>query len=262
MVICKLKGGLGNQLFQWAYAKHISNLLMTDLVFDVSFLLYTPNGVTKRNFELDKFPKINAESKFINGQVPRLPTVSDGMFLNTKTTPISDDYLVDGYFQDYRYFEESSSVIRDCLTLEKDLVEKIKNNYGLSDNDISIHIRRTDYLKSQGYHPVLPIDYYYKAIEEVGDYNNIFVFSDDINWCKENLNFRNMQVIETNSISEDFYLMSLCKNNIIANSSFSWWAAWANNNPNKKVIMPNIWYGPNVDYDPECSPKEWIRIQI
>ena len=124
-----------------------------------------------------------------------------------------------------------------------------------------MHIRRTDYTTSNGYHPVQTVEYYKKALEIIGEYDKLFIFSDDIEWCRNNLKFDNMIFIEGNTDIEDLYLISLCKHNIIANSSFSWWGAWLNKNPNKKVIAPSKWFGDMANLnESDIVPEGWIRI--
>jgi hypothetical protein len=260
MIITKLKGGLGNQLFQWSFARNISNLYNQDLYLDISFLKNTPDGNTKRNFNLDVFPNLT-------GDYTKIPKISKEVKIIDDSTKYSHfqyessyDYFLDGYFQDYKYFEDSSNLIRSELKPSTEVFDSLKSYPFIHTNTTSIHIRRTDYLKSNGYHPVQSIEYYKNALDMIGKYDYLFVFSDDIQWCKENLNFDNMIFVESGSEVEDLYLMSMCKNNIIANSSFSWWGAWLNQNENKKVILPKRWFADYVEYDTNNSPQDWIRI--
>jgi hypothetical protein len=126
---------------------------------------------------------------------------------------------------------------------------------------VSLHVRRTDYVTSNGYHPVQSIEYYKNAIDIIGDYDYIFVFSDDIQWCKDNLKFKNMVFMEGFSDIEDLHIMSLCQNNIIANSSFSWWGAWLNIHPEKKIIAPTNWFGEQANLNTsDMIPSDWIKI--
>jgi Glycosyl transferase family 11 len=108
---------------------------------------------------------------------------------------------------------------------------------------------------------VQTIKYYEDAIDIIGDYEYLLVFSDDIKWCRENLKFNNMIFMETLTDIEDMWIMSLCKNNIIVNSSFSWWGAWLNKNKNKKVIAPSNWFGPRANINSsDIIPEKWIKI--
>ena len=104
-------------------------------------------------------------------------------------------------------------------------------------------------------------EYYKNALDIIGGYENLYVFSDDINWCKTNLKFKNMVFVEGNDDVEDLWLMSLCDHNIIANSSFSWWGAWLNINPNKKVISPKRWFGEQTNLSSDdIIPVSWTKI--
>jgi hypothetical protein len=103
------------------------------------------------------------------------------------------------------------------------------------------------------------MDYYRNAIAEFSDDTRFLVFSDDIQWCKENFKGDNFHFIEGEKDYVDLYLMSLCNNNIIANSSFSWWGAWLNNTPNKKVIAPKQWFGKAKQLNTkDLIPETWI----
>ena len=124
-----------------------------------------------------------------------------------------------------------------------------------------MHIRRTDYVTSNGYHPVQSIEYYKNALDIIGGYESLYVFSDDINWCKSNLRFKDMTFVQNSEDIDDLWMMSLCKNNIIANSSFSWWGAWLNDNPNKKIISPKMWFGEQTNLNSDdISPISWVKI--
>lgn len=179
----------------------------------------------------------------------------------------SDIYL-HGYWMSWRYFEKYDEVIRRLFTINNNLVKHVDELVDRikKQNSVSIHIRRTDYadpfvVKLKG---IIPPSFYINAIQYVGNKmsNPVFyIFSDDINWAKQNLAFNEITVhyidetISTSAI-EDFYLMTLCKHNIITNSTFSWWAAYLNNNPDKIVIAPKRWYNKApYDYKDVCPPS-------
>jgi hypothetical protein len=132
---------------------------------------------------------------------------------------------------------------------------------------VSIHIRRTDYVSNPNtrrFHGICDMDYYYKAVKMIAGKvhsSNFFLFSDDINWVKENfrIKYPTIFVDHIGSDAEELLLMSLCKHNIIANSSFSWWGAWLNRNLSKIVIAPKKWFKVNVN-ERDIVPQEWIRI--
>lgn len=263
MIVTKLQGGLANQLFQWAFGRHLSNTYNLELYNETSFYdRYIP-GTTKRKYSLSKFPNINTpvfnSNNLSNGK--SFLKVNDNFQFNKFNFDEKYNYYLDGYWQSEKYFFESMDLIKNELSPDKNTFEKLKQTPFIDSNVISIHVRRTDYLTSNGYHPVQSIDYYKKALEVIGNYDNLFIFSDDIQWCKSNFDFKNMYFIEGNDDVEDLWLMSLCKNNIIANSSFSWWGAWLNSNPGKKIIAPKNWFGDQTNLNEnDIIPNNWIKI--
>ena len=180
---------------------------------------------------------------------------------------LPDNTYLMGYWQNEKYFADIENILRHDLTFKHKLNAKNKkiafqiNN----SNSVSIHIRRGDLLNIDNI-VILDLEYYISCIEyiaaEIND-PNFFVFSDDINWAKNNLKSKfNIIYLENNSPSEDLHLMSLCKHNIIANSSFSWWGAWLNKNSDKIVLVsksiPWVFYD-NFNPD-DLYPKNWIKI--
>ena len=168
--------------------------------------------------------------------------------------------LLKGYFQSEKYFDEK--VVRELFSIDDNSKNYINDKYGdlLEKKTTSIHIRRGDFLDRLDRHPVQSMDYFNKAIEHFDD--NIFlIFSDDINWCKENFKGNNFVFIEGEKDYIDLYLMSMCKNNIISNSSFSWWGAWLNQNNEKIVISPSIWFGNSKNLNTnDIYCEKWIKI--
>lgn len=253
MIVSKLQGGLGNQLFQWAYGFNLSRIFKKEFHIDLNFY-NNQSGVTPRKFELDKFPNLKWSKFEYNNQ--NFTRITDSF--NFFKLPISNEsnYYLDGYWQSEKYFEESSKEISDSLKPTNETTKKL--NEFISQDCVSIHIRRTDYVTSNGFHPVQDIEYYKKGLSIIGKYDKILVFSDDINWCKNNLKLNNTIFINNLSDIENLWLMSMCKNNIIANSSFSWWGAWLNKNPNKIVISPSKWFGPQANLNTsDIIPKNW-----
>tara|TARA_A100001201_G_scaffold118864_2_gene102412 strand:- start:1055 stop:1900 length:846 start_codon:yes stop_codon:yes gene_type:complete len=173
---------------------------------------------------------------------------------------------VNGYFQSHLYFDYCRDEILSFFDLKEELINEINEKYPNANKSNSIHVRRGDYLLLEGYHPVQSMDYYHKAIDFIGRNEEYYIFSDDIEWCKENFKELNCTFIQYRKhdkekivtldeskreaesrkyMKEDIlelFLMSFCKNNIIANSSFSWWAAYLNKNKNKKVVAPKNWF--------------------
>lgn len=283
-IIIKIQGGLGNQLFQYALGKNLSLLSKATVKYDLSWF----DKQTKRKNKLNNFNivenfasteevkklkkyekkegKLNILHNFFNADesiyIKEKCFNFNPQILNTKTPA----YL-DGYWQSEKYFKDIENTIRKEFTLKDKfkikntkLKEKIQNT-----NSVALHIRKTDYVttKKETYW-TCPMDYYYKATKKIAkQYNNlhIFVFSDDIEWTKNNLqtNFPTT-FVDKNKDYEDLILMSKCKHNIIANSTFSWWGAWLNKNPNKIVVAPQKWFNnPNRNTN-NLIPKSWIKI--
>lgn len=259
MIVSRIQGGIGNQLFQYAYGRHLSLKYKTNFYLDKSF--YNYQGLPIRVFSLDKFNKTHIN--FTIEPTRNLPVykINDTYVYNEAKILNNAHYYLDGYWQSEKYFIESEDVIRDEFTPSDVMMNKLKKTPLIYTNTVSMHIRRTDYLTSNGYHPVQPIKYYEDAIDIVGEYDHIFVFSDDIQWCKDNLKFNNMIFMEGFDDIEDLFIMSMCKNNIITNSSFSWWSAWLNNNPDKKVIAPNNWFGKDANINTsDLLSEKYIKI--
>lgn len=287
MIISKLIGGLGNQMFQYAAGRALAIANNCDLKLDISgYKSYKLHN----GYELDLFNIQASIAK--NEEVFGLLKVRSRLFrlvgkrlgLKNKSLMIEKSFAfdpeffyikesvyIDGYWQSYKYFES----IRQYLKIE--LTPKIPLsglNLSIAEsigqvNAVSLHIRRGDYvnnLAANKVHGFLGIEYYKKAISyfvEKIPYPYFFVFSDDISWAKENLGLSSgVTFIEHNqgeNSFEDMRLMSLCKHNIIANSSFSWWGAWLNDNPNKTVIAPNQWFA-SMLVSTDLLPASWLRL--
>ena len=264
MIIVKLQGGLGNQLLQWAFGKHLSNKYNVPFYIDANFYKQDIMGVTKRIYSLDKFPNLKCIfiECLVNNGKQFLKFNEPSRFTNLEYNE-SNNYYLDGYFQSEKYFLESSDLIRSELSPSDEILKKLNLTPFIDTNVVSIHVRRTDYVTSNGYHPVQSIEYYKKALDIIGEYDYIFVFSDDIQWCKDNLTFNNMVFMEGFDDVEDLWLMSMCNHNIIANSTFSWWAAWLNVNLNRKVVAPIVWFGNQCDKYNDTKDlycEGWIKI--
>ncbi len=289
MIIVRLKGGLGNQMFQYALGRALSLRYNTRLKLDTFFYNLNLKNVTKRGYDLDVF-NISGEIAH-KSDIPFLyrlynnKTVVDiismfrkiikikgqekGFNFDSSIFNIGEDTYLDGYWQSPKYFTEYEDVIRKDFTPKniptqniQDLAKEISNT-----NALCIHVRRGDYVGNPS-HEVITKDYYDKCIEEISKtktIGKIYVFSDDVDWCKNNLSFSFPTMFVENEYSGvkgegHMFLMSKCKNFIIANSSFSWWAAWLSNDKEKIVICPKQWFGDASIDTSDLIPKEWIRI--
>jgi len=178
--------------------------------------------------------------------------------------------LFRGTWQSQLYFQLAVTEVRNSLKFDSSILSAKTNEierFISASNSISIHIRRGDYLSDQyanGFADVCTMEYYNKAIEYIKskvEKTHFFVFTDDPTWVNENFQIKNATYVQHNAGSnswQDMYLMSQCKHNIIANSSFSWWGAWLNANPDKIVIAPTKWWR-LFDKD-DVIPNDWIRM--
>jgi len=178
---------------------------------------------------------------------------SEPEFSYSRIPDFSGNVKLSGYFQSEKYFSHNREYILESLnikTLQKETVLK----YGDFSDCISIHIRRGDYLKLKDYHGVLGIDYYKNAVKYFGADQKYIVFSDDIEWCRNNLNFVDDVIyFSCEKDWEDMILMSTCKAHIIANSSFSWWSAWISGN---QAVAPKKWFTKNINTS-DIKLKKW-----
>ena len=183
------------------------------------------------------------------------------------------ELYLDGYWQSEKYFKGAVEAIRRELIVQKELEGKNLEIAGMIKEvaqPVSIHIRRGDYVsdkKTNQVHGLCSLDYYESAINrltETFSSPHFFVFSDDQNWVKENLKLNlPATYVDHNDAAtnfEDLRLMSLCKHNIIANSSFSWWGAWLNADSEKVVIAPSKWFADNNMNSQDVCPEVWVRI--
>jgi len=164
--------------------------------------------------------------------------------------PFKENCSLSGYFQSWKYFDNCKEYIETILSPPP--VEDLKDY-------CCVHVRRGDYLNFPLHHPTQPMQYYMKAIRKI-PINKFMVFSDDPEWCKNNFKDSRFTINETGSVICDFSKMISCSHHIIANSSFSWWAAWLCKNKNKVVVAPSNWFGPMYrSYSTaDLIPSRWI----
>lgn len=264
MICVKLKGGLGNQMFQYSLGRNLAIKNKTDLLLDISGLR-KKEGVTPRKYELNNFrikAVISADVKLqknynnfwdiLKPYHYRHIIKERGYNFDNRILELKDNHYLDGYWQSERYFKNISDILQKEFILKKeyDFVNKpeIFNSIRKS-NSISVHIRRGDYVLNNrviDFHGSCSLNYYYKTIDEIANKiknPHFYFFSDDISWVKNNIKIKySHNFIEGNKNCVDLFLMSQCKHNIIANSSFSWWGAWLNKNSNKIVFSPRHWF--------------------
>jgi hypothetical protein len=253
----RLRGGLGNYLFQISAALHISIRDNKEFIINLSDIsvihspidTYISNIFRKLNF-VDNFDDFCIHEAIQPISYSEIPSVDQNIKL-------------EGYYQNDKYFKHIREEILELFSIDDDTKNYLFSKYSsvLTGETCSLHVRRGDYVIKSSFHPLQSVDYYKASISIVGEDLHYLIFSDDIDWCKEHLSFiKNKTFIDGNVDYQDLYLMSMCNHNIIANSSFSWWGAWMNQNNNKKVIYPSKWFGVTYVNTSGIGCENWIKI--
>jgi hypothetical protein len=283
MIIAILEGGLGNQLFQYATGRHLSIKNKTGLFLDTSNYLFDK----KRHYDLCRY-NIKAKvgniptSIFVRLSKHIIPKIACKINIPIAYVKEQDTYfnreifskqniiILDGYWQSEEYFKNIKDIVLNDLSL---LTEPDKENKQMltrinKSNSVCLHVRRDDYVSNpllQKYHGNLTPKYYNKAIRSICDRTtdpDFFIFSDEPEWCKRNIIINRphtyVDINGPDKAPEDLRLMSVCNHFIIANSSFSWWAAWLAGNKEKIIIAPKRWYRTKDEGD--IVPKRWLRV--
>jgi hypothetical protein len=271
--VFRVVGGLGNQMFIYAAGFAFSKELNCEILYEKDFYdrqtSDKDNRICYRVYSLDFF---NTNAKIATKeQTEKCTKIVDEDQVKSKGISYfkeNNHELFVGYFQDLSYFEKYRKDILKAFSLKaplndanKKMMKEIKNN-----NSVSLHIRKTDYLNFSYIFSSCDMESYYelaiKYLTERVENPHFYVFSDDIDWVKNN--FKTdcpYTIVDINDDSANYFdleLMKNCKHNIIANSTFSWWGAWLNNNPEKTVVAPKNWY--QGDPNDKMIPKEWVRI--
>jgi hypothetical protein len=262
MITCRLKGGLGNMMFEISAIESMSrstNGKIKSGYYNVDSQIKLINDDIKHNPNLKHAG--DYLKMFKNFNWPRITPPRKKIDVSFEYTKINivDDTIYDGFFQSEKYFPDRNFVL--WLFEPSDLVNNQLKKYDelLNAKTCSIHIRRGDYLKF-GMHVVRDISYYEQAMKEIGEVDRYIIFSDDIQWCKDNFKGSNFFFIENEKDYIEIFLQSKCSNNIISSSSFSWWGAYLNKNPNKIVIGPKSWFNSNKYNSKDIIPDTWQTI--
>lgn len=291
MIITRLIGGLGNQLFQYAVALHLAEIHKTELKIDISeFETYKLHKYSLWPFNIQEhFASPEEVAAFTRkhgimghimtralGRPPKLATrhikEKDSFYFDPEILNLPDGVYLDGYWPSGKYFADIEDIIRQEFTVNlpqtnknKELAELIASCEG-----VSIHIRRGDFVsdpRTSEIHGNCSLDYYLRCIEIMSKCvknPHFFGFSDEPGWARANLKLTYpTTIVDHNGVDknyEDLRLMSQCKYNIIANSTFSWWGAWLNKNPDKIVIAPKKWRKSENHDRKDLIPDKWIRI--
>jgi hypothetical protein len=291
MIIVKLQGGLGNQLFQYALGRHLAQKNGTALKLDISWY----GTQTYRSFDLHDWSIIENlatdaeirsfkkyrrkgrkiwflynylfadESKYVREK---------GYAFDPKILELGSQAYLDGIWLSEKYFKGIEDIIRKEFRLraplppaQSEIVRKMEKS-----ESVSVCIRRGDFVsdkKISSIHGLLPLDYYERAVEYVADRisnPHFFIFSDDIDWCRSNFKTGYPTTFVSDghkniSSSQELWLMSSCKHTVNANSSFSWWASWLNQNREKIVIFPKKWFKEESRNAASMVPESWVRLE-
>lgn len=298
MIIVKLMGGLGNQMFQYAAARRLALQHGTEVVFDASYFDYCPTWDTPRQYELGhlcvkaRFATAIEAAEMSGFNLPAAPRfkmifrrlLGAGAKVNLyreepnrfcrEVLDLPDNTYLFGYWQSDRYFSDISIILREDLKIgtalegvNKDIAVQIS-----STEAVAVHFRRGDYVssaKTAAFHGNLTEAYYLRAIEELCrtvSNPHLYIFSDDPDWVRHELTFPvPVTIVDHNPPErgyEDLRLMSFCRHAIIANSSFSWWGAWLINNPNKVVVAPQRWFNDKSKNMPDLIPSDWLQVDV
>jgi len=267
-------GRLGNQLFQFASTYGIAKKLGYEVKFPIENMTEPSiedfkDGVRREiTFDVPKYFEVPKDLLCSIKDINTEWTVREPNFhFFEEMFSIPDSVNLEGYYQTEKYFKHCEDELRNILQFDVSILDTAAN-YVLPKTDlelVSIHMRVGDYAGLQQFHPVLTSEYYSKALEIFTDKDYHFVvFSDDVEYAKSMLGDQeNLTYSINNSTEVDMCAMSLCHHNIIANSSFSWWAAWLNNNEIKKAVAPKNWFGPayyGIHDIKDLCPESWIVI--
>ncbi|MCZ7675008.1 MAG: alpha-1,2-fucosyltransferase [Roseovarius sp.] len=283
MIVARLFGGAGNQLFQYAAGRALADRLGVDLALDRRYVGRTgqPRADAFVHFrnarftEASRLPPAKMDGLLryglwrLFGRNPRFHREA-GLGFNPRFFDLPDNTYLHGYWQSPRYFGRSDARLRDDLAMttpldaaNADMAARI----AAAPVSVSVHVRRGDYVGDGAFAACTP-GYYRTAIDHVagrvGQAPTCFVFSNDPGWARENLSLGHETVIvdlnDEKAGHFDMYLQSLCDHNIIANSTFSWWGAWLNATSGRIVVAPKAWFGPGKPGNPDLCPPDWLRL--
>ena len=265
-------GRLGNQMFQYAGLRGIAAHK------NYEWMIPEPVSYGDSNYGLfDCFEMSTVAKKnfgFVKGQ-----SIQTGCFHFSQEffDNCPDNVNLHDYFQTEKYFENITDTIREDFTFKKEILNPCLEIIGELDSPIFIHIRRGDYVNQPNNHPVCPFSYYEKSLELFDNNSPVLVFSDDLDWCRENFKDDRFLIPTENPMYNylsdtndgrvnsfipyyDLCMMSMCSGAIIANSSLSWWGAWLIENPNQPIVAPIPWFGENYGHFimKDLIPERWV----
>lgn len=287
MVIVNLCGGLGNQMFQYAFGRFLSILLNQYLFLNKDIY---DKGLSNRTFDLPIFhlsdciigtqKDIENSTKrnkkkvvLLNEQYFRYDQhLIRNLYGYSLSSPKDGDIIliVSGHWQSYKYLEPIENILKKELAVESKLPDKWMKlcKKIRSENSVMINVRRGDYLQKLDYHGVVSKEYLINAIQHCKihlDSPTFYVFSDDMHWCRNELkNIKNLTFVDETFYDPKyqyyFNLMCNCKHFILSNSTFCWWSGWLSKSKSKLIIAPKKWFTTDTIETMDLIPKSWIRI--
>lgn len=281
MIIIKVWGGIGNQLFQYVFGQYLKYKYGQDVKYDDN-AFYSVDKLRKRELNVLDMPIEYDNSCSFSRHKGIRNRIGKYLFLLnprhhfidwTSTLPETyrknDIYFIQGYWQEHKYIEWIRSNVPSFNLRSREFpaeLKTIKDRILSESNAVSVHVRRGDYFTPENVklYGVCDAKYYERAVQELcGRVSNptLFVFSDDLDWVKDNVHFDAPIIYIPNfDISQFAYieLMSFCKHHVISNSSFSWWGAVMNNKEDAIVITPDRW---RLDKVVDMALEQWIIIK-
>ena len=290
MIYVRLLGGLGNQMFQYAVGRRLAERRNTELTLDTSQLgTPDPSGATTRFYELGCFhirATLTGTPAAIYHPTTYLARARRRLGLRHRRRLITESHLgfdrgvldapdgtvLNGYWQDARYFEDIAPIIRDELRFRgapSEATRAVARQIAGTEA-VSLHVRRGDYISNPDtnrFHGTCNVEYYRLAMAHMASVlrqPHFYAFSDDPDWTREHLASEHpLRIVDHNPPDrghEDMRLMTACRHHIIANSSFSWWGAWLNASPDKIVVAPRRWYRDEAADAVHELPDAWLRL--
>ncbi len=294
MIIVRVKGGLGNQMFQYAAGLRLAQVRRVELKLDLSYYERPPRGSTPRKFELDRLnisaPKANPDeiarftrnpaggrrvrwlSRLLRAASGRRWIREDSLRFDPRVLRAPRQTYLDGYWQSERYFRDADERVRGEFSFRDSLEGKsgdVADRIG-SCESVALHVRRGDYVSRSrvaARHGACSLEYYRSAVAEIArrvGCPEFFIFSDDATWARDSIQtgFPSTFVDHNGPDSgfEDMHLMRLCRHHVIANSSFSWWGAWLSPPRDRIVIGPRLWFADSESESADLLPTDWLRL--
>lgn len=265
LISCNLMGGLGNQLFEAAHALSQGWKHNREVVFIPRS--WTPGqGRGAENYVNNVFRNL----KFVDN-LEGFTRVTEGPFEYSEVNPVEENTVFDGYFQSTKNWFGFDDQIREIFQPSQEVIDELRSKYPQLNQPktLSIHVRRGEYLQFPEIHPTISVEYIQEALKIIGEYSTVFLFTEDESrwpgsrdFVMNNFSFPNVVFPNEDQDWKELYLMGLCENHIISNSTFSWWATFLNKNKNKKIVCPSRWFGPRGPKADDIYESYWNLVDV